>query len=59
MATFTVTVQETTIKRTTREIEANDWEEAEEIASSEYWSGSITEWDYEDEQLETNAEEDK
>lgn len=56
MTTFTVTLTETTIKRTYIEVEAEDWEQAEDLANSEYYKG-ITEWDYEDSRIEMDTEE--
>jgi hypothetical protein len=56
MTTFTVTLTETTIKRTYIEVEAEDWEQAEDLASKEYYEGS-TEWHYEDSRIEMDTEE--
>ena len=56
MATFTVTVTETTIKQAYFEVEAEDWEQAEDLASSEYYEGS-TEWHYEYQRIEMDTEE--
>jgi hypothetical protein len=56
MATFTVTLTETTIRRTYIEVEADDWEQAEDKASTEYYKG-LVEWDCENEHIEMDTEE--
>lgn len=58
MKTFTVTLVETTVKKKYIEVQANDWEEAEDLAQGEYYKG-IEEWDYEDDNLEMIAEEEE
>lgn len=55
MKTFEVTIRETTVRTATIEIEADDWEQAEELARSEYYAG--IDFDDEDEDLEIETEE--
>lgn len=54
--TYTVTLTETTVKQVYIEVEADDWEQAEDMAQSQYYEG-ITEWDYEDDRIEMDTEE--
>lgn len=56
MKTFTVTLTETTVKKTYIEVEADDWEQAEDMASVKYYEGSV-EWDYVDDRIEMDTEE--
>jgi hypothetical protein len=50
---FTVTVTETIVKQSKLEIEANDWEQAEEIASQQWQDGLI---EFDDEYNDINYE---
>ncbi len=53
---FTVTVTETDVKQAKLEIEANDWEQAEEIANQQ-WQDGLVEFDNEYNDINIEAEE--
>jgi len=56
MATFTVTITETTVKQAYFEVEAEDWEQAEDLAGAEYWANDL-EWHKEDSRIDMDTEE--
>ena len=56
MPLFTVTVTETTVKQAYIEIEADDWEQAEDKASADYWADDL-EWHKEDVRIDMDSEE--
>jgi hypothetical protein len=53
---FTVTVTETDVKQARLEIEADDWEQAEEIANQQ-WQDGLVEFDNEYNDINIESEE--